>query len=204
MDSGPSIMARGRRHNRPVPAEKWEGKIFRLRLFDLVPVARDVLIEQMADGVLVVDARNRILDINPSARAMIGLGDAGVVGTSVDTVLAAWPHLVARYRDVRDARAEVLVDTRSGPRYLDLRISVTVIDTGPGLPPGLHDYVFDRPAVGRAPGRGSGLGLVFCRLAVEAHGGRIRAERGTPRGAVFNFTVPVATSESGDANGRSV
>jgi PAS domain S-box-containing protein len=97
--------------------------VFRLRLLDLVPVARHVLIESMADGVLVLDARNRLIDINPSARDMIGANHAPVVGESAEKVLAAWPDLVARYRDVSEAQAEVRIETTGGPRYLDLRIS---------------------------------------------------------------------------------
>jgi two-component system sensor histidine kinase/response regulator len=39
---------------------------------------------------------------------------------------------------------------------------------------------------------GPGLGLVFCRLAVEAHGGRIWVEAGAPTGSVFCVRLPVA------------
>jgi PAS domain S-box-containing protein len=97
--------------------------VFRHGLLDLVPVARHVLIESMADGVLVLDVENRVIDINPSARAMIGVADAPVVGESAEKVLGACPDLVARYRDVSDAQAELRIETAEGPRCLDLRIS---------------------------------------------------------------------------------
>jgi len=39
--------------------------------------------------------------------------------------------------------------------------------------------------------RGSGLGLTYCRLAVEAHGGKIWVEDRPEGGSIFNFTLPI-------------
>src|SRR4051794_964896 len=44
----------------------------RYRLFDLVPIARDAVIEHLPDPVLVLDAKNRLLDANPAARRLFG------------------------------------------------------------------------------------------------------------------------------------
>ena len=52
--------------------------IFRLRLLDLVPVARDALFEALSDGVIVLDAQNRIADINPAARELLGVRSAAI------------------------------------------------------------------------------------------------------------------------------
>lgn len=70
--------------------------------------------------------------------------------------------------------------------------TVIVRDTGPGIPPELHDRLFQKFSTGRTPKRGSGLGLAFCRLAVEAHGGRIWAETDPTQGTAFLFTLPLA------------
>jgi diguanylate cyclase (GGDEF)-like protein/PAS domain S-box-containing protein len=96
--------------------------LFRYRLLDLVPVARDVLIESMSDGVLVLDTQGRIVDINPAAQRMIGPAATHPIGQPADTVLAAWPALVARYREVLQTRAEVEVDP-DGLRFMDLQIT---------------------------------------------------------------------------------
>ncbi len=73
--------------------------------------------------------------------------------------------------------------------------AVMVSDTGPGVPPEFRQKIFERftqiPGVhGRR--RGSGLGLTFCRLAVEAHGGRIGVEPRPGGGSIFSFTLPLA------------
>ena len=64
----------------------------------------------------------------------------------------------------------------SAERWKDDRIAVHVSDTGPGIPQEYRVKIFDQFA--QVPGtrsrrRGSGLGLTFCRLTIEAHGGKI-------------------------------
>ncbi len=72
-----------------------------------------------------------------------------------------------------------------------------VSDNGPGVPPGLRERIFDMYSkVERHEGKrhrdSRGLGLRFCRLAVEAHGGRIWVEDNEPEGTRFCVEVPIA------------
>ena len=74
-------------------------------------------------------------------------------------------------------------------------IAVQVNDTGPGVPDEYREKIFER--FSQVPGllgrrRGSGLGLTFCRLALEAQGGRIWVEPRSGGGSSFVFTLPVA------------
>jgi len=94
---------------------------------------------------------------------------------------------------------ENLVDNaiRHAPEDSTVKITVTsggqfrITDAGTGIPAELRDHVFDRFVQGNRPqaARGHGLGLAFCKLAVEAHGGRIWIEDANP-GAVFCFELP--------------
>jgi signal transduction histidine kinase len=70
-----------------------------------------------------------------------------------------------------------------------LRISVT--DSGPGVPPEMRDKLFEKFVVGEQQERGSGLGLAFCKLAIQAHGGDIWVDSAPGKGAIFVFTLPV-------------
>lgn len=74
------------------------------------------------------------------------------------------------------------------------QMEVSIEDTGPGLPGGREDEVFESFArgEGQSTRRGAGLGLAISKAIVEAHGGRIRAERGRERGAKFVVTLPLA------------
>jgi signal transduction histidine kinase len=72
-------------------------------------------------------------------------------------------------------------------------IRCTVTDSGPGIPEAYQDRIFDRylhTNPGGAQVQGTGLGLTFCKLAVEGHNGRIWAENGPEGGSRFNFTLP--------------
>lgn len=63
--------------------------LFRLHLFDLVPVAREALVEQLTDGVIVLDAQDRIVDINPAAKQLLAAADGSWIGQSVESLLSA-------------------------------------------------------------------------------------------------------------------
>ncbi len=67
---------------------------------------------------------------------------------------------------------------------------IDVRDDGPGIDPGMRDRLFDPFATGRKDG--TGLGLAICRRIVEAHGGRIEAVPGEPRGTTFRMRLPLA------------
>jgi signal transduction histidine kinase len=77
-------------------------------------------------------------------------------------------------------------------------VVVSVRDEGLGIPEDQLEAVFDRFNRGRHPDvrriRGVGLGLPICRGIVEAHGGRIWAERGRTRGSIVRFTLPLELS----------
>jgi signal transduction histidine kinase len=74
----------------------------------------------------------------------------------------------------------------------DAMLRVEVADTGSGIAEDLQPRLFQKFVTGRDRRKGSGLGLAFCRLAVEAHGGRIWAAPEPERGSRFSFTLPVA------------
>ncbi len=70
-------------------------------------------------------------------------------------------------------------------------VVVQVADAGPGIAPEIMPYMFDLFVTGQGRGKGSGIGLFFCRLAVEAQGGRIWAENLLSGGAILSFSLPV-------------
>jgi signal transduction histidine kinase len=70
---------------------------------------------------------------------------------------------------------------------------VFVRDNGPGIPPELQGHLFQKFVTGRQTGYGSGLGLAFCRLAVEAHGGRAWVESEPGQGATFYVALPISS-----------
>jgi len=84
-----------------------------------------------------------------------------------------------------------------GAQAEDNWLHIWIKDNGPGIPPAEQDRVFDKFTRLRGKGKpgGLGIGLAFCRLAVQGHGGRIWVESDGSKGSIFHFTFPVATQE---------
>jgi signal transduction histidine kinase len=92
---------------------------------------------------------------------------------------------------------------RGGAVTLSARLSdrekavlFSVSDTGEGIPGEAFDRIFDKfgQVETRSAGRrmSTGLGLTFCKMAVEAHGGRIWVESELGRGSTFSFVIPLS------------
>jgi PAS domain S-box-containing protein len=100
--------------------------ISRYRLFDLVPVTREAIVDSMPDGVIVLDLADRVVDINRAAMDFIGLAERPI-GQSADIVFAAQRDLADQIRRAPDTTMDVIVDqspaadgSARSPRYLDI------------------------------------------------------------------------------------
>ena len=98
-------------------------------------------------------------------------------------------NLVANALRYAPADSEILIAAEPG---VD-RITLSVVDGGPGIAPEVLPHLFDRFARS-AESRGSGLGLAIARRLVEAHGGTIRAERPAAGGTAIRFELPIRTA----------
>ncbi|MFP4346026.1 MAG: GAF domain-containing protein [Anaerolineales bacterium] len=88
-----------------------------------------------------------------------------------------------------DGRIRISAREREG------EIEVECYNNGPPIPREVQDRLFEKFVRGDHQGQGYGLGLAFCRLAIEAHGGRIWAENHPEVGVSFFFTLPTAESD---------
>ncbi len=92
-----------------------------------------------------------------------------------------------------DRQIHIQVRPHSEDGWLWLAVS----DEGPGIPPSFRRTIFDKFRRLKEKGgpKGLGLGLAFCRLAVEAHGGRIWIDDAPHGGARFNLTLPLVQTQ---------
>jgi PAS domain S-box-containing protein len=98
--------------------------LFRYRLFDLVPVAREAVIASMTDSIIVLDSQRRIVDINPAALTNLGKLYSDVIGQAFDQVYAPWSDLIQRFGEVEQMQTELSVVALDGrTRHIDLRVS---------------------------------------------------------------------------------
>ena len=82
-------------------------------------------------------------------------------------------------------------------------VEFSIRDNGPGIPPRHHEAIFDKflQLEKRADGRihTSGLGLTFCKMAVEAHKGSIKVVSDGIHGSTFSFVIPRELKQRGRA-----
>ena len=156
--------------------------------------------------------RQACLDINEAIREVIALtrGEATKTGVSVQTDLADGLPLI--YGDRVQLQQVILnliinaIEAVSGvaetPRLLLISsgqaerggVFVAVRDWGPGLDPASVDHLFN--AFYTTKSGGMGMGLAICRSIIEAHEGQLCACANEPRGAVFQFTLPLQRDEA--------
>ena len=98
---------------------------------------------------------------------------------------------------IRHTPAGGKVELKTDFLSMEGSVLLRVIDTGNGLAPEYHQRIFEKFEQVRLKREGvrvgaSGIGLAFCKMAVEAHGGKIWVEsEGDGKGATFQFTLPV-------------
>jgi PAS domain S-box-containing protein len=97
--------------------------LFRYRLLDIVPVAHDTIVKSMVDGMLVLDIRDRVVDLNPAMQDILNVPYAQAVGQSAATLLGSCPDLLRCLQAGGDTPSVIALE-RDGARYhYDLRIS---------------------------------------------------------------------------------
>ena len=152
---------------------------------DLEPLAPSALVTDiMSDWSLRLQQEHAVTKIE--------------VGTDVPTFLAdkallkrVFGNLIQNSLVHSSTAVELRVLARMDPRG----VLFTVADNGPGIPPQYHEVIFHKfervktPNVPRV--RSSGLGLAFCRLVVEAHGGRIWVQSTEGAGSAFHILLPL-------------
>jgi C4-dicarboxylate-specific signal transduction histidine kinase len=159
--------------------------------------------------VLVKKARPRTesFDINEAIREVIVItrGEAAKNGISVTTELAEGLPFVEGVRvqlqqvilNLVINAIEAMGGVGEGPRKLMIKTAksdsdsvwVVVADSGPGLDSENAQRAFE--AFYTTKLEGMGMGLSICRSIVEAHGGKLAVTANSPRGAAFQFTMPV-------------
>jgi PAS domain S-box-containing protein len=187
--------------------------------------AREVLGQIVKDGMRAGDVIQRIralitkapprmarFDVNEAVLDVIPLTRSELLrhGVSLQTKLATGLPLIEADRiqlqqvilNLILNAVEALSGIDEGAR--EMRIStereasngvlVIVRDFGPGLDPQSADRLFEALYTTK-PG-GLGMGLAICRSIIEAHGGRLWATANEPRGAVFQFTLPLERDET--------
>jgi signal transduction histidine kinase len=151
----------------------------------LVPSRSEVDVSALVSSVF------EALSVRARAKSIELESDVGVASAFADEDLLrrVLENLLDNALRHAPEQSVVRVSAVSRPDAVELRIA----DRGSGIPPDQRETIFDRfvqlDGGSRHTRSGRGLGLSFCRVAVEAHGGKIWVEDGAP-GAVFCLSLP--------------
>jgi PAS domain S-box-containing protein len=149
------------------------------------PAAISSLIAEAVEEVHpVAEARGHLLQFG------VGKAELPPVDMDVDMIRRVLINLLENAIKYTRSGGRIAVTARKQEGEL----LVSVSDNGPGIPRGEEKAIFAKFARVQQEGnpKGLGLGLAFCRLAVEAHGGRIWVDSEPGKGSIFNFTLPLA------------
>jgi PAS domain S-box-containing protein len=153
------------------------------------PPRKDSVDMNEAIREVIVLTHSEALKHGVSVQAELAKGLPLVEGDRVQlqqVVLNLTVNAVQAVGAVADGAREVIIITcHAEPN----RVLISVTDSGPGLDPARFEHVF--AAFYTTKAGGLGMGLSICRSIIDAHGGRLWASARQPRGAIFQFTVPV-------------
>jgi PAS domain S-box-containing protein len=115
--------------------------IFRYKLFDLIPVARAAVIENMDAGVMVLDMQDRVLDINPAFRKITNYDIRNIDGIKVEEVSGKVPALLKACTDRDITHSEFVINKDGMPMIYEVFLST--LNDNRGIPSGRLIVVYD-------------------------------------------------------------
>lgn len=118
------------------------------RLLDVIPAARDAVVEGIKDAVIVLDGRNRIVDMNPEAQRVLGKKLSQAVGSLLTELVPQHREIIERFRNQREVKDEIQITLDDDLRTYELTVSD--LQDRRGAPTGrlvmLHDITEQRKA----------------------------------------------------------
>ncbi len=97
--------------------------LYRFRVGDIVPVASEVVIESISDGVVVLDEQDRIVGLNPAGQRMLDYTASDAIGRLVERIWPDWPDLIGSYGGRAGTSEEVVLGKGGARRVYDVRLS---------------------------------------------------------------------------------
>jgi PAS domain S-box-containing protein len=97
--------------------------ILGFHLMDVSPLARDLVVDAMRDGMIVLDANDNVVDINGAAAHMIGVPVENALGKKAEEIFYPWPHLMERFARVTQARDKISFGDGEAKRRYEIRLS---------------------------------------------------------------------------------
>ena len=144
-----------------------------------------LLADQLESHRSQAEKDGKTLTVRAPAELPTVMADLALISRVVDNLLSN----ALKYTDIG---GEIQIEAERRDNQIVVRVS----DNGVGIPAEYQARIFEKFVQVTEPNgaplrKGTGLGLAFCRLAVEAHGGKIKVESTPGYGSIFLFTLPL-------------
>ncbi|MFA6276064.1 MAG: histidine kinase N-terminal 7TM domain-containing protein [Pedobacter sp.] len=96
--------------------------IYRFKLFDIIPIAREKVLELMRDGFLLLDQQNRVIDYNESIKKYIKTNGKKLIGLPIEQVFPNQPEFFKRIKDHEQGKVELILIINGEKLYLETEI----------------------------------------------------------------------------------
>ena len=96
--------------------------VFRFRFLEIVPIAREMLIEGIRDAIIVLDEHNKIVDANPAAEEILGMPPEKSIGSFIDEIMKGKRDLL-QYFKMNRVNEEITIKNDGTMRYYNMHIS---------------------------------------------------------------------------------
>ncbi|HEV2804199.1 MAG TPA: CHASE2 domain-containing protein [Chthoniobacterales bacterium] len=130
--------------------------------------------------------QGRTFHCHGTSEPLIVSCDAGVIGRVLENLMSNALKFTKAHGTI-----SIEVERTGGGANIAVR------DDGAGIPFDQHEHIFEKfgqTDTGAKKKNSTGLGLAFCRMAVEAHGGRIGVQSEPGNGSTFHFTLPIQSA----------
>ncbi len=97
--------------------------LFLFRVLDIVPVAREIAIQNMREAAIALDAHDRVVYLNLAARRLVNYKSSKAIGHQFGDLFSTWPELLKRCQNLLELDAEISMGEGDAVRYFGLRIS---------------------------------------------------------------------------------
>jgi signal transduction histidine kinase len=96
--------------------------IYRFKLFDIIPIAREKVLELMRDGFLLLDQQNRVIDYNESIKKYINTNGKKLIGLPIEEVFPNQPEFFKRIKDHEKGKVELNLIINDEKLYLETEV----------------------------------------------------------------------------------
>jgi PAS domain S-box-containing protein/putative nucleotidyltransferase with HDIG domain len=98
--------------------------LIRFRLFEIIPIAREHVMENMLDLVVVLDAHNHVIDVNPAALFALNQKSGQVIGKPAEEVFGQWPELIERFNETENVNTEATIRAFGKTFYYEVKSTI--------------------------------------------------------------------------------